>query len=83
MSYIEKTSPSKTFPRGGWKASSRGPDGRERSKTSETKAEAEAWLANEQADRLRGVYVDPAAGRITFGAYAEQWAAVQPWQPST
>lgn len=83
MAYTEKTRPSKAFPKGGWKATYRGPDGRERSKTCRTKAEAETWLATEQADRVRGVYVDPAAGRITLAAYAEQWIAVQPWRAST
>ena len=83
MAYFEKTPPSRHFPRGGWKATYRGPDGKERSKTCPTKAKAEAWLATEQADQLRGVYIDASAGRVTFGEYASQWMAVQPWRPST
>ncbi len=83
MAYIEKTPATSNFPRGGWKASYRGPDGKERSKTRRTRTEAETWLATQQADLSRGVYVDPAAGRVTFATYAEQWMAVQPWRPST
>jgi len=35
------------------------------------------------SSKLAGAYVDPAAGRITFGAFAEEWLASQTFDPST
>lgn len=40
-----------------------------------TKADAAAWLARQQADINRGVWIDPDAGRERFGIYAERWFA--------
>ncbi|MDA8284208.1 MAG: N-terminal phage integrase SAM-like domain-containing protein, partial [Actinomycetota bacterium] len=38
-----------------------------------TKADALAWLATAQTDQLRGTWVDPGAGKLTLGTYANQW----------
>lgn len=35
--------------------------------------QAEAWLRNKQAEKQKGISVDPRSGRVQFGAYAEQW----------
>ena len=40
-----------------------------------TKADASAWLAREQADRSRGTWVDPRAGKETVESYATRWLA--------
>jgi hypothetical protein len=32
---------------------------------------------------VRGVYVDPKAGNVTFRAYSQDWSEVQPHQDST
>lgn len=40
------------------------------------KTDARRWLAT--VDRLRGVWVDPGAGRIPFCEYAERWVAERP-----
>lgn len=32
---------------------------------------------------LRGAYVDPDAGRVTFGEFAEQWLAAQTFSETT
>ncbi|GLZ00573.1 tyrosine-type recombinase/integrase [Actinoplanes sp. NBRC 103695] len=52
-----------------------GPDGREKSKSfpDKKKREALAFLASVQTDVLRGSYVDPNAGRITFQAFTKEW----------
>ncbi|GAA1005498.1 hypothetical protein Aple_051180 [Acrocarpospora pleiomorpha] len=52
-----------------------GPDGTEKSQSfpDRQKRLAEEWLARIEADMSRGHYLDPRAGRITFGQYAEQW----------
>lgn len=38
-----------------------------------TKADALAWLATAQTDQLRCTWVDPGAGKLTLGTYANQW----------
>jgi integrase len=48
-----------------------------------TKGEASAYLATVQTDSLRGTWVDPAAGKVTFAEYAEQWRASQVHRAST
>jgi integrase len=35
------------------------------------------------ASVVTGMYVDPAAGKVTVKTYAETWAAAQPWRPKT
>ncbi|GGO47955.1 hypothetical protein GCM10012287_21810 [Streptomyces daqingensis] len=52
-----------------------GPDGTEKSKSfpDRQKRRAEEWLAEIEADMLRGQYVDPRAARVTFQQYAERW----------
>jgi integrase len=40
-----------------------------------TKADALAWLSTVEADIHRGQWVDPGAGRVTFGNYADTWLA--------
>jgi integrase len=56
-----------------------GPDGTEKSMSfpDGQKRLAEKWLAQIEADMSRGQYIDPAAGRITFGQYTEKWLAAQ------
>ena len=64
-----------------------GPDGRRysASTTFTSKHEARAWLALRQADIIRKAWEPPEAttrpGRLTFGAYAEQWMTHR-WSPS-
>lgn len=42
-------------------------------RTYATRAEATAWLAAERADRARGTWRDPEAGRISVADYATAW----------
>ena len=66
-----------------WQARWRDPAGRQRKRTFTRKTDAERYLATVEADKLRGAYLDPAAGRLTFGDYALEWAAIQHHRPST
>jgi integrase len=52
-----------------------GPDGKEKAKSfpDRKKREAQDFLANVQADILKGRYIDPAAGKVTFRQYADDW----------
>ncbi|MYW00704.1 site-specific integrase [Streptomyces sp. SID3343] len=67
-----------------WRARYRGPDGKERSRTFDTKREAAAWITEQQSRQIRGEWVDPARGKITFRAFSEAWFARQSWaKPKT
>jgi integrase len=54
-----------------------GPDGKEKSESfpDKKKREAQAFLATVQVDILKGTYVSPDAGKITFKHYADAWLA--------
>jgi integrase len=56
-----------------WRARYRDPSGRERAKSFSRKVDAERFLVGIEDAKLRGAYVDPAAGRIGFGEWAERW----------
>jgi integrase len=60
-------------PAGGYRANWRDAAGRQRAKTFSTKREAKTYLAEVEAAVSRGLYVDPHAGRLRFGAYAARW----------
>lgn len=53
------------------------PTGRERSRNFSKKSEAEKFLHTFEADKLRGVWVDPQHGRIAFGDWAAQVEATR------
>lgn len=71
MGYTEK------LPNGRYKASYRGTDGRERSKTFDRKAAADTWWQAGESDKARGQWVDPRLGRQLFGDYAVAWQEAQ------
>lgn len=56
-----------------WQATYRDPSGRERARLFERKVDAENWLTAQQGSMLAGTYVDPAAAKVTVGAYAARW----------
>jgi hypothetical protein len=53
----------------------RGPDGQERSRTFRTRKAAETYARELLAQRDRGGWVDPRAGRITLGEWVGEWSA--------
>ena len=61
------------------------PDGRERSKSFPDRAKraAEEFLSGVEADKVRGTYVDPAAGKQPFDEFAERWLRSHPLDEST
>jgi integrase len=61
------------------------PDGSERSKSfaDREKRSAEAFLVSVESDKLRGSYIDPRAGRITFKEYADSYVASRTYDEST
>jgi hypothetical protein len=56
-----------------WRARWRDPAGRERSKSFARKVDAERFLVGIEDAKLRGAYVDPAAGKVPFSEWAERW----------
>jgi integrase len=47
------------------------------------KGEAQAFIDRVTADLVKGTYIDPDAGRITFREYAEAWRLAQAHRPNT
>lgn len=58
-----------------WRVFWRDPTSAQRSKTFSTKKEADAFLADTESAKSRGLYVSPHAGRTTFGEHATAWMA--------
>jgi hypothetical protein len=51
-----------------WRARWRDPAGRQRTKSFARKVDAERFLLGVEDAKLRGAYVDPAAGKVNFGS---------------
>jgi integrase len=66
-----------------WQVRYRDPDGNQRAKSFARRPDAERFAATTEADKLRGTWIDPKAGRRTFRAYAEEWRTIQIHQPRT
>jgi hypothetical protein len=49
------------------------PEGKEHSRSFRTEREAERFLVQVEAAKLNGSYLDPAASRLTFNQWADQW----------
>lgn len=73
----------KKLPSGAWRARYRDESGREHAKHTRTKAEGQRWLDDQTAGLVRGDWVDPSAGRITFRQWWDQWADAQEWVKGT
>ncbi len=61
----------------------RDPSGRQRHKSFKKKVDADRFAVAVEADKLRGTYIDPSAGRVSVRQYAEEWLAGQTFDPST
>ena len=68
------------LPSGRWQARYKGPDGIDHPapNTFESKASADRWLSLQEAEIIRGDWIDPDAGRIDFGNYAATWIEERP-----
>lgn len=72
------------MPSGRYQARYTGPDGVSRPLgTFATKTEADCAIAMRTVDVARGDWVDPAAGKITLGAYLRTWIATRDLADST
>ncbi len=68
---------------GQWRARYRDLAGKEHARHFERKADAQRWLDQVTSDLVRGTYVDPKAGQLRFGNFAEEWLAAQTFDVST
>ncbi len=69
---------------GRWQAQYRPiPGGKQFTRTTRRKVDAQRWLDEQTTALVSGNYVDPNAGRVTFGFYYERWAARQVWVSGT
>lgn len=66
-----------------WQARYLDPEGRERTQAFDRKQDAERFLTTVAADVLRGTYIDPQGGRVTFREFAEAWLAAQTFTETT
>ncbi|MBW3643354.1 MAG: site-specific integrase [Actinobacteria bacterium] len=66
-----------------WQARYLDPDGHERTRTFARKQDAERFVVTVRADVLRGAYVDPDAGKVTFAEFAVRWLAAQTFDESS
>ena len=64
---------SKDLRDGRWLARWRDPSGRQRKKSFPRKIDAQRWLDQMQADRHRGQYIDPSAGKVRVDTFAPDW----------
>jgi integrase len=56
------------------------PDGKLHSRSFARKDDAQRWLTNEEASKLKGSWIDPSRSRQLFGDWADEWWAV--WSSS-
>jgi integrase len=67
----------------GWKVRYRDTDNRPQSRTFPSRVLADQFAAQVEAAKANGTLTDQAAGRQSFGAYAETWMAAQVWRANT
>lgn len=66
-----------------WEVRYRDPEGMQRARLFDRRMDAERFLTGVEHSKLTGSYVDPAAGRVMFRNFAEDWRRVQVHRPST
>jgi integrase len=70
-------------PNGQWRARYRDAEGREHARHFARKVDGQRWLDEVTASVVTGQYVDPRAGKTTFGSFYREWAARQVWETGT
>jgi integrase len=66
-----------------WRVRYRTPDGKSRSRQFGRKVDAQRFLVEIEHRKNSGAYLDPSAGKVTFGAFVQQWLAAQTFDPAT
>ncbi len=79
----EKTRRPKAVTVDRYRARYRDETGREHARHFAKKAGAQSWLDDATAGLVRGDWVDPAAGKVTFRQWWHEWATSQDWAAGT
>ena len=66
-----------------WRGSYRDEVGKQHTKSFKRQIDAKRWVATEEAKVVRGDWIDPSAGKITFATFYADWAPRQVWLSST
>ncbi|WP_300404154.1 site-specific integrase [Nocardioides sp.] len=66
-----------------WRGAYRDEAGTQHTKSFKRQTDAKRWVATEEAKVVRGDWVNPAAGKVTFSAFYADWAPRQVWLSST
>ena len=66
-----------------WRGSYRDEAGKQHTKSFKRQVDAKRWVATEESKVVRGDWIDPAAGKITFATFYTDWAPRQVWLSST
>lgn len=70
-------------PNGKWRARYRDEAGKEHARHFARKTDAQDWLDEETAGLVRGDWIDPRHGKITFAEWFKDWSARQVWADGT
>lgn len=66
-----------------WRGAYRDEAGKQHTKSFKRQIDAKRWVATEEAKVIRGDWVNPAAGKVTFAAFYAEWSPRQVWLSST
>lgn len=66
-----------------WRARYVDDEGHEHAKGFDTKRQAQQWVNEVTTAQMTGTYVDPTAGKVTFGSFYRDWSARQVWVSGT
>ncbi|GAB4077286.1 tyrosine-type recombinase/integrase [Nostocoides australiense] len=66
-----------------WRGAYRDEAGKQHTKSFKRQIDAKRWVATEEAKVVRGDWVNPAAGKVTFAAFYADWSPRQVWMSST
>jgi integrase len=66
-----------------WRGSYRDEAGKQHTKSFKRQTDAKRWVATEESKVVRGDWIDPAAGKVTFASFYADWAPRQVWLSST
>jgi integrase len=66
-----------------WRGAYRDEAGKQHTKSFNRQSDAKRWVATEEAKVVRGDWIDPSAGKVTFAAFYGDWAPRQVWLSNT
>lgn len=66
-----------------WRGAYRDEVGKQHTKSFKRQVDAKRWVATEEAKVVRGDWVNPTAGKVTFSAFYADWSRRQVWLSST